>query len=336
MLGAHGSVVEACGDRVGVERLAFVGFQQVALGALEHAELAGAGGEADGVLAGFGAVAAGFVAVEVHALVVQEGVHHADGVGSAAHAGADRVRMVDAVPVLELLLGFLADDLLEVAHHGRERVRARDGAEQVVRVLDVGDPVAQGFVDGVLQDLVAEGHLDHFGAEHTHAGHVQGLTAGVDLAHVDAALEAEHGAHGGGGHAVLAGAGLRDHASLAHPLDEQGLAERVVDLVRAGVVQVLALEEDTGVETGLLLDECGEARGFGQRARAAHVTLLERHEFLVEFGVGLGLRVHALQLVEGGDEGLGHIAAAELSPVRSLMFAERGGFGCFHLCSCLY
>ena len=168
-------------------------------------------------------------------------VEGADGVGAAAHAGADRVRMVDAVPVLELLLGLLADDLLEVAHHGRERVRARDGAEQVVRVLDVGDPVAQGFVDGVLQDLVAKGHLDHFGAEHTHAGHVEGLTAGVDLAHVDAALEAEHGAHGGGGHAVLAGAGLGDHAGLAHALDEQCLAERVVDLVRAGVVQVLAL-----------------------------------------------------------------------------------------------
>ena len=46
------------------------------------------------------------------------------------------VRMVDAVPVLELLLGFLADDLLEVAHHGRERVWTRGGAEQVVRVLD--------------------------------------------------------------------------------------------------------------------------------------------------------------------------------------------------------
>ena len=135
---------------------------------------------------------------------------------------------------------------------------------------------------------------------------------------------------------MLAGTGFGDHAGLAHALDEQGLSERVVDLVRAGVVQILALQKDSGVETGLLLDECGEARGFGQRARTAHVTLLKRHEFLVEFGVGLGLVVDALQLVEGGDEGLGHIAAAELSPVRSLMFAQRGGFGCFHLCSCLY
>ncbi len=152
----------------------------------------------------------------------------------------------------------------EVAHHGRERVRARDGAEQVVRVLDVGDPVAQGFVDGVLQDLSPRVTSTTSAPSIRMRADVEGLTAGVDLAHVDAALEAEHGAHGGGGHAVLAGAGLGDHAGLAHALDEQGLAERVVDLVRAGVVQVLTLEE-IWARDWFLFDKCGEARGFGQR-----------------------------------------------------------------------
>ena len=33
------------------------------------------------------------------------------------------------------------------SHHGRERVRACDSAEQVVRRHDVGDPVTQGLVD---------------------------------------------------------------------------------------------------------------------------------------------------------------------------------------------
>ncbi len=44
--------------------------------------------------------------------------------------------------------------------------------------------------------------------------------------------------------AVLAGAGLGDDARLAHALGEQDLAEAIVDLVRAGVVQLLALEID--------------------------------------------------------------------------------------------
>jgi hypothetical protein len=43
---------------------------------------------------------------------------------------------------------------------------------------------------------------------------------------------------------VLAGAGLGDDALLAHALREQGLPEGVVDLVRPGVEEVLALEVD--------------------------------------------------------------------------------------------
>src|SRR5690606_40632712 len=44
--------------------------------------------------------------------------------------------------------------------------------------------------------------------------------------------------------AVLTGTGLGDHPGLAEALREQRLAEHVVDLVAAGVVEVLALEED--------------------------------------------------------------------------------------------
>ena len=46
---------------------------------------------------------------------------------------------------------------------------------------------------------------------------------------------------------MLTGAGLGDDARLAHPLGEQRLAERVVDLVRAGMRQVFALEQDAHV-----------------------------------------------------------------------------------------
>ena len=40
--------------------------------------------------------------------------------------------------------GLDTDDPVEVAHHLREGRRAGHGAEQVVRVVDVGDPVASG------------------------------------------------------------------------------------------------------------------------------------------------------------------------------------------------
>ena len=89
---------------------------------------------------------------------------------------------------------------------------------------------------------------DDLGAEEVHAGDVERLAPGVDGAHVDGAVEVELRRRGGAGDAVLAGAGLGDHARLAHPLGEQRLAEDVADLVGAGVVEVLALEQDAGAD----------------------------------------------------------------------------------------
>ena len=43
---------------------------------------------------------------------------------------------------------------------------------------------------------------------------------------------------------MLACAGFGNHAGLAHALGEHGLADGVVDLVCAGVVQVFTLQED--------------------------------------------------------------------------------------------
>ena len=85
-----------------------------------------------------------------------------------------------------------------------------------------------------------------FGAEHLHAEHVRLLPLDVDRAHVDDALQAESRAGGRGGDAVLAGARLGDDARLAHAPRQQDLAEHVVDLVRAGVVELVALEIDLG------------------------------------------------------------------------------------------
>ena len=61
-------------------------------------------------------------------------------------------------------------------------------------------------------------------------------------AHVHDARQVEQRAGRGGRDAVLAGAGLGDDPGLAEAPGQQRLAERVVDLVGAGVGEVLALE----------------------------------------------------------------------------------------------
>jgi hypothetical protein len=110
-----------------------------------------------------------------------------------------------------------------------------------VRRLDVGDPVADGFVDGVLECTAAGLDGDYLGSEQVHAQDVHVLAFDVLAAHVHVAFEAEQGGGGGGGDAVLAGPGLGDNPRLAHALGEQDLANRVVDFVGAGMGQVLAL-----------------------------------------------------------------------------------------------
>ena len=57
-------------------------------------------------------------------------------------------------------------------------MRAVSRAENVMRVADVRDPVAHGFVDGFLQSFLARVNRHDFRAEHFHAIHVEHPAAG--------------------------------------------------------------------------------------------------------------------------------------------------------------
>ena len=114
--------------------------------------------------------------------------------------------------------------------------------EDVVGRRDVRDPVAHRLVDGVLQRGRSRRHLADLGAERAHPQHVRRLAADVLGAHVHDAFEVEQRAGGRRRDAVLAGPGLGDDPCLAEAAGQERLAEGVVDLVGAGVVEVLALE----------------------------------------------------------------------------------------------
>ncbi len=261
-------------------------------------------GDGRRVPAGLDAVPAGLEAVELHVGVRHEGGEDADGVGATADTGGHGIGQ-PAAALEDLLARLVADHPLVLAHHQRERVRSGHRPEHVVRRLDVGDPVAHRLVDGVLQRARAGGDGDDLGAEQPHPGHVERLAAGVLLAHVDDAVEAEQRGRGGGGDAVLAGAGLGDDPLLADLLGQQRLAQHVVDLVRAGVVEVLALEQDARA-AGVL----GELGHIGQRRGTAGVVAQQAGEFGAEGRVGLGLVERGGQVVDGGDERLGDEPAA--------------------------
>ncbi len=148
-------------------------------------------------------------------------------------------------------------------------------------------------------------HGYDFGAEHFHAVDVEGLAGAVDGAHVDDALEAEHGGDGGGGDAVLAGAGFGDDPGFAHAFGEEDLADGVVDLVCSGVEEVFAFEVYLGSAEGF-----GEAFGVVERGGASAEFLEVVGEFFLEGGVEGSAVVFFLEFGERVDEGFGDVTSA--------------------------
>src|SRR6185437_16195362 len=102
-----------------------------------------------------------------------------------------------------------------------------------------------------------------------------------------------------------------DDPVLAEPPGEHRLPECVVQLVRAGVEEILALEIDP-------LSGC-ESLGERERRRPARVLAAEAVDLLLEGRIDLRLLPTGFELVEGGDERLRHVAAAvgSVQPGRS-------------------
>ena len=119
---------------------------------------------------------------------------------------------------------------------------------------------------------------------------------------------------------MLSGPRLGNDPPLAHPQGEQGLAQRVVDLVRPRMIEVLALEIDL-CPAALLRQPAGEI----QRRRPADIVLVQLTEFRLESRIGRGLGVLGRQFVQGARQGFGNIASAELAEAAGRIGNARGG-----------
>mmetsp|Transcript_28246 Transcript_28246/g.50486 ORF Transcript_28246/g.50486 Transcript_28246/m.50486 type:complete len:234 (-) Transcript_28246:940-1641(-) len=202
--------------------------------------------------------------------------------------------------------GLIANDRLEISDNVWEGMRPHRAADDVVGGADVGHPVSQGLVDCVLECPAPACHRHHSGTQLCHPEAIQLLALGVHFAHVHDALKIKHGAGSGCGNAVLSGASLCDDPLLPKLDGEQGLPHRVVDLVRASVGQLLALEPDLGSAT-----ELGEALGVVDRSGSADEVSTEARQFGFELRIHLPLRPGCFQLVVSNHQGLRDEAAAE-------------------------
>ncbi len=148
-----------------------------------------------------------------------------------------------------------------------------------MRRLDVRDPVAQGLADGVLERPRTTVDRPDLRTEGPHPEHVRRLPGDVLDAHVDYAGDLQECAGSGRSHAVHACAGLGNNAALAEAPRQQNLAEGVVELVSAGMVQVLALEvepETVGQSFGRRARSLGLDTGHRQDLRSQPIGSIHR------------------------------------------------------------
>ena len=303
VLRADARVVEAGAHRVGLEDLAVLVLEEQRPGAVQHP--GDAAGHRRAVAARLEAQSPGLDADEPSRCVEEPG-EGADGVRPAADAGHHDVG-VGGEHGPTLVAGLLPDDPLELADHPRVRVGPDHRPDAVVGRFDARHPVAQRLVDRVLQRGAARLDRHHLGAEQPHAPHVEGLALHVDRTHEHQAVEPEEGRRGRGGDAVLAGAGLGDDPTFAHAAGEQRLAEHVVDLVRAGMGQVLALEQDAHPQP------LRQAAALGDRRGTPRVGGEQLGELGTKRRRRPGRPERVLELLEGGGQRLGHEPAAELA-----------------------
>lgn len=317
-LGADTRVVQTGGDGVRFGDLAMLVLENVGLDAVQNT--LAAAGESGTVARSIDAIATSLNTEELDARIVGKGVEHADSVAATADAGDNGIGQL--APLLEhLRLGLVTDDRLEGTDNGREGVRANGGTDDVVSGVELNDPGAHGLVHGVAEGLASGLNGDNLGAEKLHAEDVEGLTADVFSTHIDCALHAKLGADGGRGDTVLAGAGLGDDLGLAEALGEEELAKGVVDLVGAGVVEILTLQPDVGT-AGVL----GEALGEVEVAGAAHVLVVGT-VLLPEGRIVLDLVEALLELRQAVHERLGDVLASKVAEAVGDLAVHGGELG---------
>ena len=299
VFGTDRGIIESGGHRVRAADLAVPVLEQVGHGSVKHARHAT--GKSSGVFAAGQTHSPGFHPYHLNPGILDERVEQADTVAAASYAGHQAMGE-SAFGGQDLAPRLPADHRLEIADHHRIRMRSQHGPQQVMRGAHVRGPVAHGLADGVLECSTARVHAGDFRPEQAHAEHVERLARHVLRAHVHFRFQPEHGGNGRDRNAVLAGAGFRDNASFLHALREQRLAYGVVDLVRAGMTQVLPLEIDPGSA-----QRPGELFGEVEGSRPPHVLSQTVAEFFLKIAIPANFRIDLFQFQDRRHEGLGNV-----------------------------
>ena len=291
VLRAGGGIVQTAGYGVNGSGLAVFILEHDGIKAMHNA--LGAILQAGCMVAKLGTAAKRLNAIDIDG-VIEEAGEHTGGVGAAANAGNNGIGQLTGHGG-ELVAGFNANDGLEVSYHQGEGMGAQNGAYAVDGVLIVLGIGIESGVNCFLEGLEAFFDLDNICAQNLHSGNVGSLLFDINSAHINIALQTEISGGGGKGNTVLTGAGFGDYALFAHIFGKEGFAHAVVELMSAGVVEVLALGIKLNIAEGVAESfKMGDGGGSALKFLADAAKLGDKLSGFADGEICLGYLVHSL------------------------------------------
>eukprot|EP01137_Pigoraptor_chileana_P017491 Opistho-2@75637 len=258
------------------------------------------------VTRGVHSVSASLRSPQLHTRILNKRMEHADGVAASTYARDNGIGQLPG-NLKHLLTGLPSNDRLELAHDRRERVWPDCRANEVVRRLNVCHPVAHRLVDGILQRFAARVHGNDLRAQHFHPKDVQRLTPHILCTHIHNKLETQFGANCCRRNTMLPRASLGDDARLPQPLGKKRLSDRIVDLVRTRVVEILALQPYARAASISSKTICEM-----QRRGPSNIRVV-RPQLLVEFRVRHCFLEDCLQFLESRNKRFGYEPSTKIS-----------------------
>mmetsp|Transcript_11920 Transcript_11920/g.22798 ORF Transcript_11920/g.22798 Transcript_11920/m.22798 type:complete len:366 (+) Transcript_11920:367-1464(+) len=317
MFRTNTGVIETGRDRMCVECLARLFLDHIRQGTLQNTRSSLGEGTAMFTIL-VKTVTSGFHTMQLHRFVIVKGSKGTNGVGSSTDTGNDCVGEFASL-FQHLLTHFTSHDTLKVLDNGGKGMRTNGGSNQVVRVANIGYPITHGFVDGVLESRLAIMDGDNLSTQGVHTENIQLLTFAVNGSHVHGAIQTELGTNSGGSDTVLSGTGFGNDTRLTNTLGQQGLSNRVVNLVSAGVGQVLALQPNGGT-TG----QFRQTVGLVQRGGSADKVTTVFSQFCQKVGIVLDFIVLLFNFFESHRKCFGNVLSAVFTKL-----AHLGRFGPF-------
>src|SRR6266446_6998595 len=191
--------------------------------------------------------------------------------------------------------------------------------------MHVRHPVAQRFVDCVLQRAGTSIHGNDISSKQPHSEDVERLASHIFCAHVDDALQSKHRANRRRRDAVLTRARFGNDATFAHSPREQRLPHCIVDLMCASVQKILPLQ--VNLCSARVRSQSLRVK---QRRWSSAVIAQELLKLAPEIHIASRTCELFRQLIERRDQSFRNITAAELAPMTSLIGLARSDCRSLH------